>query len=140
MSLELVPLGDLNVTLGEQLRLAGTPSGERVIVEFPEIEWKGDRLNAKLKGRAAADWLVIAPDGVALIDIRFTLETHDGALLYVEMNGRTDARRFNSGGPLYMAPRFETGDARYTWLNLVQAISKGSFADGKVLNNVFEVR
>lgn len=139
-AIELVPLGTLTITLGETVRLLGTPSGERVIVEFPVIELAGDRIRAHRKGATAADWLVIAGDGTAQIDIRFTLETDDGALIYVQMNGRTDANTFASGGPLYMAPRFETGDARYAWLNRIQAISKGAFAGGKVTNHVFETR
>lgn len=139
-TIELVPLGTLTVALGETVRMLGTPSGERVVVEFPAIEFVGDRIRAHRKGATAADWLVIAPDGTAQVDIRFTLETQDGALIYVQMNGRTDATKFASGGPLYMAPRFETGDPRYAWLNRIQAISKGAFADGKVTNHVFETR
>lgn len=140
MSIELVPLGTMIVTLGENIRLAGTPAGDRVIVEFPAIEWRGERLQATLKGKAAADWIVVGADGTALIDIRFTLETHDGALVYVQMNGRADAAGFADGAPLYMAPRFETGDARYAWLNRVQAISKGNLEGGKVVNEVHEAR
>jgi len=140
MAIELVPLGTMALTIGENIRLAGTPSGDRLIVEFPAVELTGDRITASLKGSSAADWLIIGADGTALIDIRFTLETHDGALIFVQMNGRTDAARFSGGGPLYMAPRFETGDARYAWLNRVQAISKGALVDGKVVNEVFEAR
>ncbi|HVY44243.1 MAG TPA: DUF3237 domain-containing protein, partial [Minicystis sp.] len=140
MALELVPLGRMSLTLGETIRMPDTPSGLRVIVEFPAIEFDGDRLKAKLRGRAAADWLVIGAEGTAQVDIRFTLETIDGAVILVLMNGRTEAATFNAGGPLYMAPRFETGDARYAWLNRVQAVSKGSLAGDRVVNEVFEVR
>ncbi len=140
MPIELVHLGTLTLTLGETVRLAGTPAGDRVIVEFPAIAFEGERLRAKLRGRSAADWLVIGAEGTALVDIRFTLETHDGALVFVQMNGRTEAAKFNSGGPLYMAPRFETGDARYAWLNRVQALSKGSLVGDTVINDVYEAR
>jgi hypothetical protein len=140
VTIALVPLGTLTITLGENIRIPATPSGDRVIVEFPAIDFVGERIKAKLRGRAAADWLVIGAEGTALIDIRFTLDTHDGATLFVQMNGRTEAAKFSSGGPLYMAPTFETGDPRYAWLNRVQAVSKGVFADGKVINEVFEVR
>jgi hypothetical protein len=27
---------------------------------------------------------------------------------------------------IYVAPRFETGDERYTWLNRIQAVGKGT--------------
>jgi hypothetical protein len=138
--IELVSLGTMTITPGETLRLAGTPAGDRLIVEFAGVDFAGERLNARLRGKAAADWIVIGADSTALIDIRFTLETHDGALLLVQMNGRTDASKFNAGGPLYMTPRFETGDARYAWLNRVQAISKGKLESGKIENDVYEAR
>ena len=140
MAIELAAMGTMTVTIGENIRLSGTPAGDRVIVEFPAVEWRGERLRAGLKGKAAADWIVVGKDGTALIDIRFTLETDDGALVYVQMNGRADAAGFNAGAPLYMAPRFETGDARYAWLNRVQAVSKGRLEGTKVVNEVYEVR
>jgi uncharacterized protein DUF3237 len=139
-SIELVPLGTMTITIAENIRLNGTPSGDRMIVEFSDIQWRGERINASLKGKAAADWLVIGADGTGLIDIRFTLQTTDGALVYVQMNGRADAAKFAEGAPFFMAPRFETGDPRYAWLNRVQAITKGSAAGGKVTNFVFEAR
>jgi hypothetical protein len=138
--IELVALGTMTITPGDTMRLAGTPAGDRVIVEFAAIDFDGERVKAHLKGKAAADWIVIGADSTALIDIRFTLETQDGALLYVQMNGRANAATFNAGGPLYMTPRFETGDARYAWLNRVQAISKGKLEGGKIVNDVYEAR
>ena len=44
MSIELVSMGQLVIPIGENIRLAGTPAGDRLIVEFPAIEWRGDRL------------------------------------------------------------------------------------------------
>ena len=140
MGIELVSLGQLVITIAENIRLDGTPGGDRIIVEFSDIEWRGDRLRAALKGKSAADWIVVGKDGTAMIDIRFTLQTHDGALVYVQMSGRADAAGFAAGAPLFMAPRFETGDARYGWLNRIQAISKGSLQAGKVVSEVYEPR
>ena len=77
----------------------------------------------------AGDWLTIGPDNVATLDIRFVLETHDGANVLVQGMGRTDSVKFASGGPLYFAPLFETKDPRYAWLNKVQAIAKGRAAE-----------
>jgi hypothetical protein len=101
-----------------------------VIVEFKDVSFEGAKLSGKQKG-PAGDWLLIGPHGVAALDIRFTLETADGALIHVEGQGRTDAAKFASqGGPMTFAPRFETGDARYRWLNLVQAVATGWSKDG----------
>jgi hypothetical protein len=42
--------------------------------------------------------------------------------------------------PVYTAPRFETGDERYAWLNRVQAVAKGELDGTTLTYEVFEVR
>ena len=61
------------------------------------------------------------------MDVRATLETHDGALLYAQYSGRIDL----AVQPVvaYTTPRFDTGDERYDWLNRVQVVGKGVFDD-----------
>jgi hypothetical protein len=132
MNLDIAPLGTLTLVMGESIRIADCPAGTRVIVEFPAITWEGERLRGKLKGRAAADWITIGAEGTATLDIRFTLETDDGAVVFVQTHGRTDAANFAKGAPVYLAPRFETGDARYAWLNRIQAVAKGHLEGGAV--------
>lgn len=139
-TIELAPLGTLHLTMGESIAIPNSPAGMRVIVEFPAIRWEGERLRAELKGKAAADWISIGPEGTATLDIRFTMVTHDGAVVFVQTHGRTDSAGFSSGAPVYLAPRFETGDARYTWLNRIQAVAKGALSAGVVSFEVFEVR
>ena len=36
---------------------------------------------------ASADWQIVLPDGTALADIRYTLETDSGNLLYIQSQG-----------------------------------------------------
>lgn len=86
------------------------------------------RLTGTLKGQAAADWITMVGD-VATIDVRATIETHDGALVYVQYSGRTDISGGMGSAPMYVTPRFETGHPDYAWLNAVQAVGKGSLAD-----------
>jgi hypothetical protein len=40
----------------------------------------------------------------------------------------------------YAAPRFETGDERYAWLNKVQAIGKGRLDGTTLTYEWYEVR
>ena len=95
----------------------GLRGGERrVHRRAPHGEPQGRRLRglAADLGRAAT------------LDIRGTLETHDGAIIYINYDGKSDL----SGGlvfpvTIYVAPRFETSDPRYAWLNKVQAVGKG---------------
>jgi hypothetical protein len=47
----------------------------------------GPELNGKLLPGASADWQIVLPDGTALGDIRYTLETDGGDLLYVQSRG-----------------------------------------------------
>jgi hypothetical protein len=141
IAIEARHLAHMKLVTSATLVLDGAPTGTRIVVEFAEVEWSGDRLVAHRKGAAAADWLAIGTDGTGLLDVRFVLETHDGALVYVHGLGRNYAREFTAGGPNYFSLVFETGDARYAWLNRVCAIAKGRLQpDGKtVLFAVYEL-
>jgi hypothetical protein len=127
---KLTELCTLTFAMPESIRLAGTPSGTRVVIAFHDLVLEGPRLRARQKG-PAGDWLNVGAGGVAALDIRFTVETHDGALIHIDAQGRVDGARFaKEGGPMLLAPRFETGDPRYAWLNLVQAVAVGWAKDG----------
>jgi len=122
----LVPLCRVEAKIAPSIRVGNTPLGTRVIAEVVSARFEGARLNARLKGNAAADWLVLSPDGrVGLMDVRLAIETDDGAVIYLQYNGRS----LNSAGrsEIRVAPRFETGDTRYAWLNEAIAVGKGVF-------------
>ena len=53
------------------------------------------------------------------------LITGDGALLYLNYRGSTDASGGTYTAPSYVVGLFDTGDPRYTWLNTVLAIGEG---------------
>ncbi len=139
MSIELVPLCTFVVELAEPLIIPNTPAGTRVIVEVKEGRVDGDRLRGRLKGNAAADWLTIGPDNTGTIDVRATVETDDGAAVFLYYQGRRD---FSPGldAPIYAAPKFETGDERYAWLNKIQAVSKGVVDGTSLTYEVYEVQ
>ena len=63
-------------------------------------------------------------------------ETHDGASVFLQYNGRVDLSVPNA--PIYIAPRFETGDERYRWLNHVQAVGKGTLDDRALTYRLYE--
>jgi hypothetical protein len=140
MDLQLVPLCRVSGKLGATT-LPDTPAGTRVVFEVLDGRLDGDRLNGRSIS-AGADWLLVGPGGVGMLDVRLMFETDDGALVYVQYNGRTDVSGGPGAAPLYIAPRFETGDERYRWLNLVQAVGKGAFdpQTGDVSYEWFEIR
>ena len=66
-----------------------------------------------MAGSAGADWLLVGADGTAALDVRITLLTDDGALVYVRYDGRADFYAGAGSAHIYVAQRFETRDERY---------------------------
>ena len=130
--MELRPFGTLTLGLSTDglFLLGATPAGTRIIQEIVAADLVGERLNASLKGAAAADWLAVDAQGVATFDIRMTLETGDGAVVYLAYEGRADWSGGMGKAPVYVGMRFEAGDERYRWLNALQLFGKGELAEG----------
>ncbi|MBV8303244.1 MAG: DUF3237 domain-containing protein [Acidimicrobiia bacterium] len=129
MAIELVPLAVATIGLTPPTMIPNGPYGARIIVEVTSWEMEGERIQAKLRGSAAADWATVTADGTLLsVDVRATVETHDGAAVFVQYNGRSDVSGGFGTRPNYIAPRFETGDERYAWLNKIQAVGKGALS------------
>jgi hypothetical protein len=122
---ELELIAHVAVQLGDAHALLKAPYGARLNVDVLAARVEGPRIKASLLGLAAADWVTVAPDGqTGALDVRATLKTDDGAIVYTEYRGRV---RFSPDGlnQVFTSPRFETGDARYAWLNGIQCIGKG---------------
>ena len=77
----------LEATLGEPLDVGAVAPGHRRIVPQTGGTFTGPQINGKLVPGASADWQILLPDGTALGDIRYTLLTDAGALLYVQSRG-----------------------------------------------------
>jgi hypothetical protein len=137
MPIELVHLCDARFTLREPITLPDTPLGTRVIAEVATAEFDGERFTATLKGVASADWVTFDSRGLGTLDVRMTLETHDGAIVFTSYRGRLDLA---SGGAVYAAPLYDTGDERYVWLNRIQAIAKGTTDGTNLAYEISEVR
>ena len=74
----------LEATLGEPLDLGDGPHGHRRIVPLTGGTFRGPEISGKLLPGASADWQTVLPDGTAHGDIRYTLKTDQGELLYVQ--------------------------------------------------------
>jgi hypothetical protein len=129
----------MTATFSETFVLEGTPAGGRYIFEVGAVTIEGERVRATLKGRAAADWLVVGPDLTGTLDVRALLETDDGALVYAQYNGRVDLAA-GANAPVYATPRFETGDERYRWLNKIQAVGKGAYDGTTLVYELYELK
>ncbi len=127
--LELIPLCTATVDVTANHDVGTGPAGARSVGDITAARFEGERLRADLAGSAAADWLV-RTGSVAIVDVRMTLRTDDGALIYMQYGGRLDLARRDDGLNAYCAPVFETGDERYAWLNGIQAVGKGRIVAG----------
>jgi hypothetical protein len=77
----------LEATLGEVLEVGELAQGRRHIVPLTDGTFVGPELSGSLIPGASADWQIVLPDGTALGDIRCTLKTDGGDLLYVRSQG-----------------------------------------------------
>jgi hypothetical protein len=77
----------LDATIGRALDLGDFRQGHRRIVPLTGGTFTGPELSRKLIPGASADWQTVLPDGTAPGDIRYTLRTDGGDLLYVESRG-----------------------------------------------------
>jgi hypothetical protein len=97
----------LEATLGQPMDVGTIAQGRRRIVPLTGGTFTGPELNGKLLPGASADWQIIMADGTALGDIRYTLQTDRGDLLYVQSR----AVRHGSAGVLARLGRGENVDA-----------------------------
>jgi hypothetical protein len=141
----------LEAVLGEPLDLGDVSQGHRRIVPLTGGTFAGPELNGKLLPGASADWQILLPDGTALGDIRYTLQTDDGALLYVQSRGVRHgsaevlarlARGEDVDASEYTfrtSTQIETASARLDWLNKGVFISVAGRLQGGVIYETYLV-
>jgi hypothetical protein len=124
--------------------------GERRIINITGGSFTGPRLSGIILP-GGADWQIIRSDGITAVEARYTLQTHDGALIYVDNRGLRHGpeavmARLAAGESvdprLYYfrtTPVFETGSAAYQWLNGIVAVAVGERHAGQVVITVYEV-
>ncbi|MAN62938.1 MAG: hypothetical protein CMI60_13445 [Parvibaculum sp.] len=129
--------------------------GNRVIFLVKGGTFEGPHLRGRVVPDSGADWIRIRPDGSGLLDVRFCLETHDNALLYLQWQGRFwsepedaeyafDVEKADDPGGAWRyyfraAPLFETSDTRYAWLNNIITVTKSRTGDGGPIHRCFAV-
>ena len=83
----LTPVYRLDATVAPPLDVGSTTQGRRRVVPLTGGTFTGPELRGTLVPGASADWQIVLPDGTALGDIRYTLQTDDGDLLLVRSRG-----------------------------------------------------
>jgi hypothetical protein len=141
----------LEATLGQPLDLGDLAQGRRRIVLLTSGTFAGPELNGQLLPGSSADWQLVLPDGTALGDIRYTLQTDNGDLLYVQARGvrhgsadvlarlargeHVDASEYT----FRTATQIETGAAALDWLNKGVFISVGARQPDRVIYETYLV-
>lgn len=115
--------------------IANGPQGTRAIVAVTGGSFEGPKLKGTVVPNSGCDWVTVRPDGSFKLDVRITLQTDDGAAIYMAYSGI--GVRGEDGLTLRTAPLFETGDERYAWLNQVQAVGTGSSGGGQVTYDIY---
>jgi len=141
----------LEATLGEPLDLGDSGRGRRRIVPLTGGTFAGPELNGHLLPGASADWQIVLADGTTLGDIRYTLQTDAGAVIYVQSRSvrhgpaevlarlargeEVDAGEYT----FRAATRIESAAPELDWLNKGVFVSVGGRQPGGVIYETYLV-
>jgi hypothetical protein len=140
---KLEHLFDMHADLDAPQLVGAAPAGTRQIFMVKGGDVDGPRLKGDVLP-GGGDWATMRPDGAVQLDVRATLKTDDGALIYAYYSGiiadamKTAGRVFaGEDVPLgdyyfYTNPMFQTGAEKYEWLNRVVGIGRGRIVPGGV--------
>jgi glucuronate isomerase len=111
-----------------------TPHGTLSIFPIVGGSFEGERLRGNVLA-GGADWVTATSDGVLELDLRITLQTDDGALIYMTFTGvRDDAHQY-----FRTVPRFETVAPQYAFLNRLLAIGIGEIGPHGPAHSIEEI-
>lgn len=145
------PLFTIRIMVHPAQDLGATPMGQRRILTVSGGTFEGDRLRGVVVPDSGGDWLLGRADGSFQQDVRLTLRTDDGSLIFMSYRGVRHASaevtaklaRGEHVPPteyyLRTAPFFETAGARYSWLNRIVAVGVGERLPDGAAYDVFEV-
>lgn len=97
--------------------------------------FSGPRLNGTVRD-GGADWITQV-SGHSSLDVRITLDTDDGAIIYMTYKGIV--ARNDSGLYWRVTPLFNTASEEYDWLNHIVCVGKSKQIPGKVAYDIFEI-
>ena len=147
--MKLVPLVEFDSSIAEQQEIGDTPFGKRRVYMVGDGRYWGERINGK--NISGGDWVLINENGLAELDVRKTIETDDGALIYMTYQGLyqfnerlaaqvENGQGYDFGDTLFQVQvQFETGDERYNWLNTTLAVAEGRETGTNIHYRVYEM-
>jgi hypothetical protein len=141
----------LDAELEAPVDLGDTPQGHRRIIPFTRGRAVGPYFDAELLPAGGADWQIVRASGSSVADIRYTLKTNRGALLYVQSHGVRHGdidvlARLAAGEDVdpseytfRTSVTIETADAELAWVNDGVFIAVGGRRPGGVSYEVYLV-
>ena len=144
MVLDALPaefIGTLTASTQEVERpvISRGPLGTKVVATVTGGTLVGPKINASLlPGVAAGDWVTMLGDGAFSLDVRLSFRTDDDADIYVTYTGFAKPNGDGTSS-IRTAPRFETGDERYAWLNGLFCVAIGATDDEGVTYEIYSI-
>lgn len=147
-------LFDMEADLNAPQAVGPVLTGTRIIFPVKEGFVKSEKINGKILA-GGGDWGLVLDSTTFKLDVRATIETDDGALIYMTYSGyiHTDAKKFAmilSGKANELSPSdyyfrtnpvFETSSPKYAWLNHTVAIGIGRIpVAGKVAYRIYAIK
>jgi hypothetical protein len=138
------------VLLEPAQELGITTYGNRRIINIVGGTFEGPKLKGKILS-GGADWQTVRADGTADLVAQYTLQTDDGALIYIvnegirhaspEILARMAKGEFVDPSEYYMrtAATFETSHEKYKWLNKIIAVASGARLESEVVIRFYQV-
>lgn len=143
-------LFEISVDLDRPLVIGPTPNGDRRIRPVTGGRFAGPKLRGEVLP-GGADWLLLRPDGSRSLDVRLTLRTDGGHLVYVISRGILDMSpeiydRIAGGEEILptqyyfrTTPLFEAAADELAWLNRTVAVTSGRLTQTTVIQTVYAV-
>ena len=143
-------LFEVSVDLEPPQAIGATPHGNRQVYYVRGGSFEGPKLKGEVLP-GGGDWLLLRPDGAGELDVRGTLRTDDGHLIYTYYRGIIQAppevmQRAVRGEAVdpseyyfRTTPVYETASEKYGWLNRTVAVAVGRFKPGWVGYTVYAV-
>ena len=116
------------------------PRGRRRVTPITGGHFTGPRLQGTVAGEACAAWVLVGDDGAVRLEARLSLQTSDGAWIYMhypgighgspEVMARVNSGQAASPDEYYFrtVAQFETAAEPYAWLNTCFAVGVGERA------------
>jgi hypothetical protein len=147
--LETAHLFDMAVHLAP-VQVIPSPAGTRFIYAAQRGTVEGERLRGEVLP-GGGDWVIVGTDGIGRVDVRATIRTDDGELIFMTSTGvihlsHEKLEALGNGahirwdeGYIRTSPLFETGSERYAWLNGTVTIAVNELAPNRVYYRIYRV-